>query len=246
MLTLLKKIKNYLSHKIQIFFEKMFKKIKSLGRSKKINNYLKNNELKKLHLGCSRESRKGWLPTDLVPQSSNVIYLDASDQLPFEDYTFDYIYCEHMIEHINYFQAKKMLIECFRILKSGGKIRIATPDLDKYLSLIIEKNNSNNKSIINFYMNKLFTKYPNNENSVFHILNLEMHSWGHKYIYNYNTLSEQLLDSGFLNIKKQETGQSDDIHLQNLEMHGENFEKIGLTDDVDFFKFETIIVEAIK
>ena len=31
-----------------------------------------------------------------------------------------------------------MLDECFRIIKPKGKIRIATPDLDKYLSLIYD------------------------------------------------------------------------------------------------------------
>ena len=218
----------------------------AFGRSKKINKYLNNSKVKKLHIGCSHASREGWLPTDISPKSNSVIYLDATDKFPFEDNIFDYIYCEHMIEHINYFQASYMLEECFRISKPNGKIRIATPDLDKYLSLIYDNKNKENSEMINFYMNNLFSRYPNDENAAMHILNLEMHSWGHKYLYNLSTLKNQLVNSGFSKISQHEGGKSDDHNFKNLEMHKENHAKKGIHDKPNFFDFETVIVEAEK
>ena len=41
-----------------------------------------------------------------------------------------------------------------------------------------------------------------------HILNLEMHSWGHKYLYNFATLKNQLVNSGFIKISQHDSGKS--------------------------------------
>tara|TARA_B100001093_G_C26857473_1_gene1028139 strand:+ start:5238 stop:5978 length:741 start_codon:yes stop_codon:yes gene_type:complete len=242
----IKKLFQYSSFKVSIFFNYCKKKLLAFGRSKKINKYLNNSKVKKLHIGCSHASKEGWLPTDISPQSNSVIYLDATDKFPFEDNIFDYIYCEHMIEHINYFQASYMLEECFRISKPNGKIRIATPDLDKYLSLIYDNKKKENLEMIDFYMNDLFSRYPNDENAAMHILNLEMHSWGHKYLYNLSTLKNQLVNSGFSKISQHDGGKSDDHNFKNLEMHKENQAKKGIHDKPNFFDFETVIVEAEK
>ena len=142
------------------------------------------------------------------------------------------------------FDGRKMLQECSRVLKPGGKIRIATPDLKKYLSLITDPEKKENKKAISFFMNKLFSNYPNDANSPFHILNLEMHKWGHKYIYTFETLNEQLSFAGFKNVKIMETGKSDDPNLENMEMHNENALEVDIFDEDGFFKFETIIIEA--
>ena len=242
----LNKLKDYSKHKIYLFYLYINTSIKSLGRRSKINNYIKKNSIRKIHIGCSHSTRDGWLATDLIPKSKDVVYLDATDRFPFGNETINYIFCEHMIEHINFLQARIMLKECYRVLKPGGKIRIATPDLDKYLSLITDSSNINNKKISDFYLDKLFTAYPNDSNAAFHILNLEMHSWGHQYLYNNDTLKDQLAYNKFKDITYCETSMSQDPNLQNLEMHAESAEKNGIFDEVDFFNFETVILEGSK
>jgi len=51
----------------------------------------------------------------------------------FDEYpsdSVDAIYLGQMIEHLNpIYEAPAFLVECFRMLKPGGKIRITTPDL---------------------------------------------------------------------------------------------------------------------
>jgi predicted SAM-dependent methyltransferase len=71
----------------------------------------------------------GWLNTDYEPELPIVMHLDASQRFPFREATFDYIFSEHVIEHISYWDGMKMLAECFRVLKGSGKVRISTPDL---------------------------------------------------------------------------------------------------------------------
>ncbi len=48
----------------------------------------------------------------------------------------DAIYLGQMIEHLNpIYEAPKLLLECYRMLKPGGVIRITTPDLHQILDL---------------------------------------------------------------------------------------------------------------
>ena len=94
-----------------------------------IAHHLGSEGKKKLHLGCGENLLPGWLNSDLVPQFPQAIRLDAASRFPLEDACLDYVFSEHMIEHITYAKGQAMLAECFRVLKPGGKIRISTPDM---------------------------------------------------------------------------------------------------------------------
>jgi predicted SAM-dependent methyltransferase len=68
-------------------------------------------------------------------KDKNVQYLcDFSRALPFEDETFDGIFCEHVFEHFTYENGRKLMLECRRILKKSGVLRIIVPDGNKVLS----------------------------------------------------------------------------------------------------------------
>jgi len=68
-------------------------------------------------------------------KDKNVHYLcDFSRPLPFDNDTFDGIFCEHVLEHFTYEQGQILMEECKRILKKGGVIRIIIPDGQKILS----------------------------------------------------------------------------------------------------------------
>ena len=100
-------------------------------RNRPIAEYLNGPGLKKPQLGTSNNVLEGWLNTDIDLYHDPVVYLDATKRFPFDDNTFDYIASEHMIEHVEYEAAQVMLQECFRVLKPGGRVRIATPDPDR-------------------------------------------------------------------------------------------------------------------
>jgi predicted SAM-dependent methyltransferase len=57
-------------------------------------------------------------------------YFQAGDRLDFEDKTFDFIYSEHVLEHMFMDESLALLEECCRILKPHGVIRIVVPDPD--------------------------------------------------------------------------------------------------------------------
>lgn len=56
---------------------------------------------------------------------------DLRNGLPFATSSVDRIYLGQVIEHLNpVYEAPQLLAECHRVLRPGGVLRIATPDLD--------------------------------------------------------------------------------------------------------------------
>ena len=86
----------------------------------------------KLHIGAGQNSLSDWLNTDIYPSKAYIYYLDAQHTFPIVDKRVQYIFCEHTIEHIPLNSGDAMLRECYRVLADGGKIRLATPDLETF------------------------------------------------------------------------------------------------------------------
>jgi len=96
---------------------------------------LADHKVRKLQLGCGRNILNSWLNSDLHKTEKEIIPINATDTLPFENATFNYIFPEHLVEHIEYYECIELLKECFRILKTDGKISIATPNMKFLIEL---------------------------------------------------------------------------------------------------------------
>ena len=57
-------------------------------------------------------------------------YLDVSRRFRFPDETFDYVYASHVLEHLDREVAERCLRQVLRVLRAGGVLRLAVPDLD--------------------------------------------------------------------------------------------------------------------
>jgi len=60
---------------------------------------------------------------------NSVEYCDAARRLPLPNAAADVLYSSHMLEHLDRDEASTFLKEARRILRCGGIIRIAVPDL---------------------------------------------------------------------------------------------------------------------
>ena len=81
---------------------------------------------KKLNLGCGKNILKGYVNLDISPYPGVDVLHDLNKfPYPFEDNTFDYVYSEHTIEHLD--NLEKTIKELHRICKPMAILHIRVP-----------------------------------------------------------------------------------------------------------------------
>lgn len=212
-----------------------------INRKDSIQKYLGSYPIRKLHLGAGFTPLDGWLNSDISPTSEEIFFLDVTESFPFDDNSFSYIFSEHLLEHITYVHARFMLLESYRVLKPGGRIRFATPDIRRLVELYrLEKNDVQKHYLesASIYFEKFFPPDIGPMMECF-LVNLFFREWNHQFIYDFETLKAEIKRANFVDVVEYSPGESDDTNLKNIESHGRI---IG-----DFMnQFETMVVEARK
>jgi len=181
-----------------------------------VSNYIQSHEVRKLQLGCGNHIIEGWLNSDYLPDNPNILNLDVTKPFPIEDHQIDYIFSEHMIEHINYSEGNYMLSECYRVLRNGGKVRISTPDMRYLIDLYNDEKTEIQKRYLTLIIDYLGLKVTPGQENIF-VINQAFYGWGHKFIYNEGVLRDSMEKNGFTNIVRCELNQSKVDVLRNLE-----------------------------
>ena len=202
----------------------------------RIKKYMGSHATRKLQIGCGANRLEGWLNMDLK-LGRGVVFLDAGRRLPFAGEGVDYIFSEHVIEHFEYSGGMKLLRECFRVLRPGGKIRIATPDLN-FLIQLYGPNKSGLQERYKAWAVERFMPDIGIPEDAF-VINHFFRAWGHRFIYDFKTLERALIRAGFAGVRLAEVGKSHDPVFANLESHGK---QIG----EEFNRLETLVAEAVK
>lgn len=177
----------------------------------------------KLNIGCGRNIMKGWLNADLYNISPDVFQMDASRTFPFAADEFDYIFSEHMFEHLNLCGQQNMLKECYRVLKPGGVLRIAIPDFDFLIDLVNNPDSEINSKYLDWSYKRFVSKNVNFEvtrsNYPIYVVNNFMHDWGHQFIHSKHSLIEIGKSCGFSNAEVCNSGSSTYPDLCSCEKH---------------------------
>ncbi|MCX8042747.1 MAG: methyltransferase domain-containing protein, partial [Desulfobacterota bacterium] len=93
---------------------------------------------KLLNLGCGNRYHPDWVNVDVRSNGNGVISHDLKKPMPFDDASFVAVYHSHLLEHFPKEYAPIFLRECFRVLKPGGIIRVAVPDLEQIARLYLQ------------------------------------------------------------------------------------------------------------
>jgi predicted SAM-dependent methyltransferase len=88
-------------------------------------------KVKRLNWGCGTWPQPGWINSDVRDHPEVDIVCDIRDGLPLESDSLDYIVSIHALPEIQYPDLVPTLQELKRVLKPGGTLRLALPDLDK-------------------------------------------------------------------------------------------------------------------
>jgi predicted SAM-dependent methyltransferase len=191
----------------------------------------------KLELGAGTVGKPGWLSTDILESpDAGIVGIDATKPFPFPDESFHYIYSEHMIEHIPLAAGQFMLRECYRTLKTGGVLRLVTPSLGFMLRVISPDPGLLERQYIKWAVRTFAPEAPAITNAVF--FNNFVRNWGHTFIYDRETLSLILIESGFQLIKECRINESEHSALAFLE----NTERLPM----GFLELESMIIEGTK
>jgi len=202
--------------------------------------YLKQPAPHMLEIGAGQNGKPGWLATDLYagvnPAGLPVIALDACKEFPIPSDSFDFVYSEHMIEHIDFFDGQNMLAECHRVLKPGGIIRIVTPSLGFLFRVSSADRGALEERYRQWSVRSFVPDAPSVTNAFF--VNNFMRAWGHRFIYDHETLGLSMALAGFRRLVGCDLNASEHPPLRGLE----NESRLPR----GFLDLESMVLEGVK
>jgi predicted SAM-dependent methyltransferase len=147
----------------------------------------------KLHLGCGRNLRPGWINIDVFVPTADLT-LDLREPLPFPDASIATIYSEHFIEHIEEEDAVRLVAECVRVLRPGGLLSVGFPDAEEELQAYA----SNDREFFDYVRWRI----PSLRDATkCQIVNYDFRQRGeHRFIYDLETMTRILERAGFREI----------------------------------------------
>lgn len=167
----------------------------------------------KLNVGCGTDYKDGWINID-NNSDENIEKLDLNWDLrfplPFGDNSVDFIFNEHFIEHLTVEEGQSAIKDLMRVLRPGGVMRIATPDLQGSIYYYNNVEIEDDPTIKEFQLFHIKTKAER--------INISFRSWGHKWLYDWDELERRLEEAGCTKIKRCKLHKSKHSELKNLEI----------------------------
>ena len=204
-----------------------------------IREYLQSQSVRKLQLGAGGNDPQGWLNTDIEP-TRNEVYLDATKRFPFPDSSFHYVFSEHVIEHVSWEAGVAMLKECYRVLAPGGKVRVVTPNLAKFIQLLTASADVDAQQFIAAKLR--LHGWPESPVNGAYIFNRQVRDWGHQFLYDSATLRKSFELAGFKQIAEYRVEVKTDPVFREAEMRIRN----EGTDLWVVNRWEAIAFEAVR
>lgn len=187
------------------------------NRNKIIEKLTKNRPSLMLHIGCGKNYFDGWINID-NNSDNNISKLDLNwdmrKPLPFNDGSVDFIFNEHFLEHLTVDEGQKAIKDFLRVLKKGGVLRIAMPDLEDVVRSYQDPKWKDNPTLKKFDLDFIQTRAE--------LINISFRWWGHEWLYDWNELERRLEEAGCKKITKCELRKSVHEDLRNLETRNES------------------------
>ncbi|MFD0746843.1 methyltransferase domain-containing protein [Phytohabitans flavus] len=120
--------------------------------------------------------------------------LDICEPLPFADGSVDWVYAEHLVEHVSLGAGIDWLTEVRRILAPGGVLRLTTPDLATYVDGYLAGNTFFSRHRKRMRAAGLGPPMPARRAFMF---NQIFYLYGHRWLYDFEEMCYALDAAGF-------------------------------------------------
>jgi predicted SAM-dependent methyltransferase len=121
---------------------------------------------------------------------------DIADPLPLADACVDWVYAEHLIEHVSLTVGIRWLTEVRRILAPGGVLRLTTPDLHTYIESYLRGDPffAKHRGRMRTALSGVAPPMPNRPAFM---VNQLFYLYGHRWIYDLEEVRYALEQAGF-------------------------------------------------
>jgi len=171
----------------------------------------------RVHLGSGDRPKAGWVNVDLLGHRVDLAW-NLNRPLPFDDESVVAIFQEHLLEHLTLERGLALIQDCYRMLKTGGVLRIGVPNADSYV-----------RSYCDGSGEFLETVRPGRPTPML-ALQEEFYWHGHQTMYDFDTVSLVCEAAGFASIEPRGFGNT----------------RLSPIPDSDFRSLDTLYVEMVK
>jgi ubiquinone/menaquinone biosynthesis C-methylase UbiE len=155
---------------------------------------------------------------DVIPAwPNNVRYGDITKGLPIPNNSCKAVYCSHVLEHLALEDFRIALHNTYRMLVGGGTFRFVLPNLEQLASKYI---NSNDSQASLKFMRESYLGKESRQRGIKGLLKCMLGNSSHLWMWDYQSISEELSNIGFTEIRKAKFGDSTDKMFKKVELEG--------------------------
>lgn len=134
---------------------------------------------------------------------------DLRYPLLIDDATVDGIFTEHTLEHLAFEDARRLVGECFRVLKPGGRIRLIVPDV----SIFVARYQANDLAWFGEWERVTLLPRGRRLLTPMQAISFVTQEYGHRSAWDFATAARVLGDAGFVDVEATSYRQGRDARL---------------------------------
>lgn len=155
-------------------------------------------------------------------RSHQIRYANAARRIPHATGAVEAIYSSHMIEHLVRDDAWTFLLECHRVLKPGGRLRLVVPDLHALVHEYLRKGRAD------IFLSQMQFETHLPAGLVGKLKWLIFGGRGHHWMYDARSLGRLMEEAGFVDVEMMEPGRTRIADADGLDLRERQNESIYL------------------
>jgi predicted SAM-dependent methyltransferase len=170
-------------------------------------------------VGGGRVTVPGWINTDISWRASH--YLDLCKPWPVPVGTVDRIYADNVIEHFPLEDGRRVLRFMLEALSPGGAVRLATPDVGRTARAYLDDPDLTERHLARHRAHGYRVHHPVD------LLRVTFAESGHHlgYCFDYHALAQEMEAAGFVDVHREEAGESEDPAFVGLEARADGTDR---------------------